>query len=160
MIAASIVCSAGCDRGRDARIASLAEELNPALATLEDTPWHLLLDTGWNVDAARGTVSACTSKDPTIERIGRIDTKIEHRSLGSPDVAEIAKHLIDDRHLYCGDEVERCARWCVVTWTRLVLAVEDLRTRAAKGNVEIVSISPLDPRNRLAPNLQRQESNP
>jgi len=151
MIVAVLVLTVGCERGRDSRSASLAEELNPVLATLKDAPWHVLLDTRWNDDAARATVSACTSKDPSIDQIRRMNTKIGNPTLGSPDLAEIAKHLIDDRHLYCGKEVERCARWCVVTWTRLVLAVEDLRARAAAGKVEIVSISPLDPRNRLVP---------
>lgn len=152
MFVAAIILTAACDRGGDARVASLATELNPRLATLKDSAWYLLLNTGWDDGAVQGQVNACTSNDASLEQIKLLDTRVGNHSLGSPDVAEIVRHLLDDRHLYCGDKpVERCARWCVVTWTRLVLAVEDLRARAAANNVEIISISPLDPRNRLAP---------
>lgn len=119
----------------------IAKEVEPIIKRLRDPGQEVLQRLGGNEGAMKAVVTACSSADEPLTQLSRIDFRPVTGDPLGPEVNELAGRLLDDRKAYCAvDDLGGCARWCVVSWTALVVGTERLRARALTQGVAIGSI--------------------
>jgi hypothetical protein len=133
----------GCGTDRpSAEVTRIVEQANPLLSALRATARDVLIDVGGD-DAAQASVAAtCVAADQQLEQLRDINFIALTGDLPGPEVNDRAASLLDDRKLYCAGDVRKCARWCAVHWTLLVLTVEKSREAGRDKGVTLNSIAP------------------
>lgn len=140
----AIASMAACrsDEGRE-RYERIARTLRPIRDQLRAKAKTVLTREVFRESDYRDIVDACTSEDDALWTVNEIDfIPVAHD--GDPHVELAALSVVDERsrELFCRS-LERCARHCVTSWTRFVLAVEALRVRAVAAGVhDFPSVSP------------------
>ena len=143
---ATLVVITSCSSDPDPRLVRIRDQANPILEQLREPARAILMMMGGNLHDARMVISACIGSDAPLEQVRSGDFEYYEGGPGPLGISWAAARLLDDRHLFCSKEtdyaIRDCARWCVVSWTRLVTEVERLRVTAARRGVDIASIAP------------------
>jgi hypothetical protein len=96
--------------------------------------------------AQQELVDACLGHESELNQLSLVDFGPLSARTGVTPVNDLAEQIVSDRNLYCPpnrpDRLAVCARWCVVSWTRLVGGVEKARLASGGQASEIVSLLP------------------
>lgn len=134
---------AGCASEEQRAYEKLAEGGNPSFTEIRDSFARLRATAAGDHAAA---IAACTSADGALGRLQQMHLELVEHGTGPHVDAKIwVDHLLNpwNRNAMCRDaSPARCARWCWETWEYLAASVDELRDRARKHDVEIVSLRP------------------
>lgn len=140
----ALVAIGGCTSDDRHGYRQLASEANPILGELR--AFHERLRSMPRTDHA-ATIAVCRSAEDALRRLQRV--RLDEREPSPRGPYSRPSLWIDSlldpwqRQLACREPAsERCSRSCIEDWEYLAASVDELRERARKYDVEIVSLLP------------------
>lgn len=133
----------GCDQPPTAAD-RLAKELNPSLLAMRTSAETVVQDLALTETSKDHYVDACLGNEQELATLRDTDFMSVSRELHM-EMPFDADYLLRgaERRVFCQPEHRnwaRCARWCAVTWTQLVIDVERLRNASGGDASPIVSL--------------------
>jgi hypothetical protein len=131
----------GCGEDQRGPYEKLAISIEPHLEMLRDAA-EIVLDDMVDESDMHVVINACLAAPEAVQALGQVF--VDYTIADRHTLATLADAIVKNRELYCRPSRSRavCMRWCTVTWTSLVLAIERFRVAAAHRGVSMGSLAP------------------